>query len=317
MRKLNYALALGFAFAVCQFTPVAAQTRLFVSGQGSDSYPCSLGAPCRSFQRAHDVAVAGSEIAVLDTAGYGAVHITKSISIVNPGGVEAGISVPSGQDAITIDAGSGGTVNLRGLTLDGLEIGRNGVTINSAATVSIEQSVIRHFTQDGVYSSTTTPSSPVIAYLFVTDTLILDNGRNGVYLLGQSGSAAKAVLTRVQAVNNGTGMAVEQGSASGQIIWMTIADSTAAHNNTGIAATGIVSSIVKNCSVADNNTGLLTAGISATIILSKTSITAGVTSSGIFQKGWNVASGTEIDTTGDNLIYIFDETGSITSKAYE
>src|SRR5215469_9168298 len=96
----------------------ALANRTFVSGNGSDANPCSLAAPCRSFAGALAQTSPGGEIAVLDTAGYGAVTITKPISIVNEEGVEAGITVTSG-DGITINAGASDVINLRGLTLVG------------------------------------------------------------------------------------------------------------------------------------------------------------------------------------------------------
>src|ERR1700686_824410 len=117
--------------------PAQAQnTRSFVSGLGNDLNNCSLAAPCRTFQRAHDQTNAGGEIAVLDSAGYGAVTITKSISIVNPGGVEAGITVPSGGIAITINA-SGAIVALRGLTLEGAATGSDGILVNSGGSLNV------------------------------------------------------------------------------------------------------------------------------------------------------------------------------------
>src|SRR5215813_4615118 len=97
----------------------ALANRTFVSGTGSDANPCSLAAPCRSFAGAIVQTNAGGEIAVLDTAGYGTVAINKAISIVNEEGVEAGITVTSG-DGITVAAGPTDTVNLRGLTLVGV-----------------------------------------------------------------------------------------------------------------------------------------------------------------------------------------------------
>jgi hypothetical protein len=98
MTRTTIVIAAGLALAaMLPALPAQAQnTRSFVSGLGNDLNNCSLAAPCRTFQHTHDQTNAGGEIAVLDTAGYGAVTITKSISIVNPGGVEAGISVPSG-----------------------------------------------------------------------------------------------------------------------------------------------------------------------------------------------------------------------------
>src|SRR5215471_10444859 len=78
----------------------ALSNRTFVSGTGSDANPCSLAAPCRSFAGALLQTAAGGEIAVLDTAGYGAVSIAQAVSIVNEEGVEAGITVTAGNAII-------------------------------------------------------------------------------------------------------------------------------------------------------------------------------------------------------------------------
>jgi hypothetical protein len=59
----------------------ATANRTFVSGQGSDSNPCSLGAPCRSFAQAITQTAPGGEITVLDSAGYGTVTITQPVTI--------------------------------------------------------------------------------------------------------------------------------------------------------------------------------------------------------------------------------------------
>ena len=61
--------------------PAQAASRVFVSAVGADMNDCSFAHPCRTFQHAHNVVAAGGEIDVLDPAGYGAVNITKSISI--------------------------------------------------------------------------------------------------------------------------------------------------------------------------------------------------------------------------------------------
>src|SRR5215831_11702938 len=122
----------------------ALSNRTFVSGTGSDANPCSLAAPCRSFAGALAQTSAGGEIAVLDTAGYGTVTITKAVSIVNEEGVEAGVTVTSG-DGITISAGASDVVNLRGLTLVGATGSGNGITFNSGGVLNIQNCVIRGF----------------------------------------------------------------------------------------------------------------------------------------------------------------------------
>src|SRR5262249_12853448 len=120
----------------------ALANRTFVSGSGSDANPCSLAPPRRSFAAAIVQPAPGAHTAVHDAAGYGAVTITQSISIVNEEGVEAGITVTTG-DGITVNAGASDVVNLRGLTIVGAG-GGNGITFNGG-NLNIQNCVIRGF----------------------------------------------------------------------------------------------------------------------------------------------------------------------------
>src|SRR6266852_3551551 len=62
--------------------PASAQaTRTFVSGVGNDANPCSRTAPCKTFAGAISKTAPAGEINVLDPGGFGAVTITKSITI--------------------------------------------------------------------------------------------------------------------------------------------------------------------------------------------------------------------------------------------
>src|SRR5262245_37448057 len=90
---------------------------------GRTANPCSLSAPCRSSAGAITKTNAGGAIAVLDSAGYGVVSITKSISINAPDGIEGGVATSVAGDAITISAGANDAVSLRGLTLVGGGVG--------------------------------------------------------------------------------------------------------------------------------------------------------------------------------------------------
>src|SRR5664279_393117 len=104
--KIIAAFAVGLALAGTLSTaPAMAQNaRSFVSPTGNDAAACTLAAPCRTFAAAFVLTNAGGEIAVLGTAGYGTLTINKAISIVNGGGFEAGIAVPSGGIGIIITA---------------------------------------------------------------------------------------------------------------------------------------------------------------------------------------------------------------------
>ena len=77
------ATAAGALIALGSVNAASAAARTFVSGKGTNSGDCALTAPCRSFAYAITQTNDGGEIVVLDTAGYGGVNITKSVSIVN------------------------------------------------------------------------------------------------------------------------------------------------------------------------------------------------------------------------------------------
>src|SRR5919206_4188032 len=75
-------LALTLAFA----TAAQAQaTRTWVSGVGDDANPCSRTAPCKTWAGAISKTADGGEIRALDPGGFGAVTITKSITLDGSG----------------------------------------------------------------------------------------------------------------------------------------------------------------------------------------------------------------------------------------
>src|SRR3989442_15396047 len=92
MRKAAFSLAIiALALPLLAASPAQAQAaRTWVSGTGDDANPCSRTAPCKTFAGAISKTAAGGEISVLDPGGFGAVTITKSITI-NGDGTLAGL----------------------------------------------------------------------------------------------------------------------------------------------------------------------------------------------------------------------------------
>src|SRR5438093_7380666 len=79
-----FCLVLGTSIAQAQ------ATRTWVSGVGDDANPCSRTAPCKTFAGAISKTAVGGEIDAIDPGGFGAVTITKSITI-DGGGTFASI----------------------------------------------------------------------------------------------------------------------------------------------------------------------------------------------------------------------------------
>src|SRR5438876_2193224 len=98
LEKLIFATALSAAVAM---NCAAQATRTWVSGVGDDANPCSRTAPCKTFAGAISKTASGGEINVLDPGGFGAVTITKPISIIADH-VEAGVLV-SGTNGIIVN----------------------------------------------------------------------------------------------------------------------------------------------------------------------------------------------------------------------
>src|SRR5215467_12245215 len=117
--------------------------RTWVSGLGDDANPCSRTAPCKTFAGAISKTATGGEINVLDPGGFGAVTITKSITISSEG-FEAGVLV-SGTNGIVVSAQATDNVILRGLDIEGLGTGLSGINLLGVGTLTTEKCTINGF----------------------------------------------------------------------------------------------------------------------------------------------------------------------------
>src|SRR5215472_7956708 len=106
-RLLTAASAAIIALAFSSIASAQA-TRTWVSGVGDDANPCSRTAPCKTFAGAISKTAAGGEIDCLDPGGFGAVTITKSITLdCDPG---PGSILASGVQGIVINAATTDTI---------------------------------------------------------------------------------------------------------------------------------------------------------------------------------------------------------------
>src|SRR5215210_5606986 len=124
MRKITLSLTASVLFCLVSSSAHAQATRTWVSGVGDDVNPCSRTAPCKTFAGAISKTAASGEISVLDPGGFGAVTITKSITL-NGDGTLAGI-LASLTNGVIIN-GANVNVTLRSLSINGAGNGLNGV----------------------------------------------------------------------------------------------------------------------------------------------------------------------------------------------
>jgi hypothetical protein len=156
--------------------PAHAQaTRTWISGVGDDANPCSRTAPCKTFAGAISKTAPGGEIDALDPGGFGALTITKSITLDGGGGQVASILV-SGTNGINISAAATDVIIIRNMRFNGLlnsgSPGLTGIQVNTAARVVIEKCDIFGFGTSGV---TAAPSSGTVAVKIQETTLNNNN----------------------------------------------------------------------------------------------------------------------------------------------
>lgn len=271
MSKTNVLKVLGVVLLGTTFLSAQA-SRTWVSGVGDDANPCSRTAPCKTFAGAISKTAAGGEIDALDPAGYGAVTITKAITIDGGGGQVASVLV-SGTNGIVVQAGPSDFVILRNLRINGIGTGINGIRFLAGKALSVENCSVFGFTTNGLDVATAGGK------VFVTDSTFENNG--GVGLSVQStalttvavnnsrfnlnnngvtaGSNSKISVSNSEAYGNASvGFLAAAGSGTGDL---NIANSTAANNNVGIQAGGAAGTStirINFVSIHGNSTGMAT-----------------------------------------------------------
>jgi hypothetical protein len=282
-RHLVFATLAIAATLLAAAVPVHAQaTRTWVSGLGNDANPCSRTAPCKTFAGAISKTAAGGEINVLDPGGFGAVTITKALTISSEG-FEAGVLV-SGTNAIVVNAGINDTVVLRGLDIEGLGTSLVGIKVLSAGAVHVENCTIEGFTQIGIdfVPSSATPGS--VSQLHVSNSILRDNPgalSGGIRVKPGTNVSAVGMIENTQLRDNQFGLRVEDNStvtaknslAAGNAGsgFIAVSNATAAAMNLdGCVTTGNAFGIKAdnpngtarfgNCTIAGNTTGISTSG---------------------------------------------------------
>jgi hypothetical protein len=270
LRNMFLLTALAAASLACGVQPASAQApRTWVSGLGDDANPCSRTAPCKTFAGAISKTAASGEISVLDPGGFGAVTITKSITIDGGSGQVASVLV-SGTNGIVVSAGTG-TVTLRNLRINGVagspSAGLNGVQILSAGAVHIENCTIFGFIQNGININL---SSATPVRIFVTDTVV-SNSAGGIAVHNSAAGKVFVAMHRTTLAQNSNFGLQTDGSGAGPIVG-SVSDSVIAGNGTGVSALtqGALVGIARS-SIVNN----VTAGVqsnASTILSSETQI---------------------------------------------
>jgi len=216
----------------------------------------------------------GGEIDALDPGGFGAVTITKGMTI--DGGQGSGFAsiLAAGTNGIVINAGENAVVTIRNVSINGAGTGLTGIRILAAKAVFIEHCEIFGFLVNtggdagrGIRDARTAGGA-----LFVTDTTIRNNAQAAIVVLPATGSTRiTATIDNCWLQGNGNrGLSAQSGCL------VSLSNSIVTGNAVGIAveqAAGFTQCHIENCVIAHNGTGIVLPTGAPTVRLLNTTIT--------------------------------------------
>ena len=310
--KRGSRLAPFFLLGLLAFGQVHAQaTRTWISGVGDDANPCSRTAPCKTFAGAISKTAASGVIDVLDPGGFGAVTITKSITLENVGAIGGVLS--AGTNSIVVN-GNNIIVVLRGLSLEGIgSIGNSlaGVKFLNGAQLVVERCDIGNYTNSSAGNGIAfTPSGA--ATLIVRDSTLHDTGTTfdssnpedltlsnpgaGILIAPTGSGSATALLDNVRLIG-GTNNGLQVFGPATVVMSNSTIGNNANHGIWAIGTNGAVGMSLENVVVSGNpQAGVFAEGAGAVVRLSNSTITGST-------QGIRASSGGRIISFGNNRFF--------------
>jgi hypothetical protein len=305
----------SFRFAAVFFLLSASagfgQVRTWVSPAGLDTNPCTREQPCRNFAAAITAVAAGGEVVAMESAGYGPVTITKSVTLVAPAGVHAAIA-PSSGNAITVTAADTDHVVLRNLYLNS-QGASNGIDADTMAALYVDGCVVSGFSETGIRFDPATAGGR----LYVIDTTVRRSGGTGIYVLG---TGIRATLDSVILPGNYTGVYVVSAEATiresvvsgggnpgfwASFAKVVIENSVSASNLFGFYATSGLITMSRCAATSNVEAGVAADGTGSTIYVSDSTIAANATGVAAFLSGI-------VTSRGNNTLQANNSNGAFT-----
>lgn len=270
MKRLQFIINI---IAVLVFTLVFASlaqaqaTRTWVSGVGDDVNPCSRTAPCKTFAGAISKTATNGEINCLDNGAFGAVTLTKSITI-DCHEIFAGV-LHSATTGVTINFDSFAgtdtrkTVRLRNLNFSGFDTGLRGIRVIGGVASANSEVIIEDCRIDGSFGS---PGRGIEDFrtggglLSVDNTIIRNLGNAAISVDPNSALGGGSTQITVRISNtwvNNTAFGLNFGSNVKATIYRTVVTGV---TNSGIFAIqnsgGTTEVDVDRCTINNNGTGI-------------------------------------------------------------
>jgi hypothetical protein len=268
----------------------AQATRTWVSGVGDDVNPCSRTAPCKTYAGAISKTAKDGEISTLDPGGFGAVTITKSITI-NGGGTGQGYgsilaALTTGVIINITDVNDiRKSVRLDWLNINGASTGIDGVRMVAGNALHVSNTLIDGFTSDGIEVTAST------ATVIVENSKIRNCVGTGMRTNGTTGGGLKATVANSIFSRNGVGLDFQNGTIA-NVVESVVSNNTSHGLQVGEPTAGSSLSIM-GTNIASN------AGTGVNVLNSSR---ARIARCNIFNNNVSLAPNNLVDSGGNNSI---------------
>jgi hypothetical protein len=270
---INALAVLGFTVA-CASSSHAQASRTWVSGVGDDANPCSRTAPCKTFAGAISKTANFGEIDALDPGGFGALTITKSITIDGGGGQVASV-LTSGTNGFNISAANTDTITLNNLRFQGLRgsgsPGLDAIKINSALAVHVMNCIIENWGSNGIEDVRTAAS-----FLEINNTSFTNCGINGINVNPGGGGVVNVHIANSRMQGNGSS-GLFAGNSVVAVVFNSVVTQNIAAGIFAQAGGGNTSVSVDHCVVSSNVNGFQANSANSHILVSNTTAVGNLT----------------------------------------
>jgi hypothetical protein len=302
-RARSVILAVGLTIAA---TAAHAQaTRTWVSGVGDDVNPCSRTAPCKTFAGAISKTASGGIIDALDPGGYGAVTITKPITIEGNGTLASILHSGVNGVIVNITSGTGRNVVLRNLLIDGAgtTIGTNSIRFIAGDSLLVEDCYIKTTSATGIdFEPDSGTGRLIVRNTSITQTV------NGVLVKPQAGASAARATIEDSTITGCSGAGVRAEDKSDVTVYHSVVSNNSGAGIFSFSALANGTVIIVNHSEASHNgTGLKTQGANALLRVSDSMIVGNGT-------GLDHAGGGTLESFVNNVFTLNSVQGTFTGS---
>jgi len=297
---------LAIAITVVASAAHAQATRTWVSGVGDDVNPCSRTAPCKTWAGAISKTASGGIIDALDPGGFGALTITKPITLEGNGTLASTLASGTNGIIINITSGTGRNVVLRNILIDGSgsTLGTNGIRLIAGDSLVVEDCYIKSFSVTGIDFENDTG----IGQLIVRHTSIQQTGLGVLVKPQAAATAARATIHDSLITTNAVGVRAEdKGNVN---VYESRVSGNFGDGVVSFAAGGIGTVVIVTNSQIEGNTGvgLKTSGANAFLRVSASVITGNAT-------GLDHSAGGTLETYLNNVFTLNSTQGTFTGTA--